>query len=136
MTLLMAAWINKYALLILTGIVTFIAPIQETLFFVGMISVADFVTGLMKAQKANNVSSRKMINKLYAVTGYFIGICIAHSLEGYFGDAIPMVKAVVAIIALTEIQSVRENIKEITGTDILSPLTKILQRKTEENETN
>lgn len=136
MKLLMAAWFNKYGVLILTGIVTYLAPIQETMFFVGLISIADFVTGIMKAQKSRTITSRKMINKLYAVIGYFIAILIAHSLEGYFGDAIPMVKAVVAIIALTEIQSVRENIKEITGTDVMSPLTKILQRKTEENETN
>lgn len=132
----MIAWANKYWMLVITGVITFLAPIQETLFFVGMISVADFVTGVIKAQKAGNVNSRKMVNKLYAVVGYFIGILIAHSLEGYFGDAIPMVKAVVAIIALTEIQSVRENIKEISGTDILSPLTKFLQRKQEDVESN
>lgn len=132
----MIAWANKYWMLVITGVITFLAPIQETLFFVGMISVADFVTGIMKAQKSGTISSRKMINKLYAVVGYFIGILIAHSLENYFGDAIPMVKAVVAIIALTEIQSVRENIKEISGTDILSPLTKFLQRKQEDVESN
>lgn len=128
----MNTWVNKYAILIATGIITFISPIGETLLFVGVISVFDFITGIMKAHKSSTVSSRKMINKLYSITGYFIGICISHLLEGYFGDAIPMVKAVVAIIALTEIQSVRENIKEISGTDILSPLTKILQRKIDE----
>lgn len=129
MELEMATWANKYALLIITGIITFLAPIHDTLFFVGMISVADFITGIMKSHKAQKISSRKMINKVYAVVGYFIGIIIAHTLEGYFGNAIPMVKAVVAIIALTEIQSVRENIKEISGTDILSPLVKFLERK-------
>ena len=125
----MNTWLNKYAILVATGLITFIAPIHDTLIFVGVISVFDFVTGVMKAHKSGTISSRKMINKLYAVIGYLIGILISHLLEGYFGDAIPMVKAVVAIIALTEIQSVRENIKEISGTDILSPLTKILQRK-------
>ncbi len=126
-------WLNKYVILIVTGIITFISPIADTLIFVGIISVFDFVTGIMKAHKSGTISSRRMINKLYAVIGYFVGILISHLLEGYFGDAIPMVKAVVAIIALTEIQSVRENIKEISGTDILSPLTKILQRKVDEN---
>ena len=126
-------WLNKYVILIVTGIITFISPIADTLLFVGIISVFDFVTGIMKAHKSGTISSRRMINKLYAVIGYFVGILISHLLEGYFGDAIPMVKAVVAIIALTEIQSVRENIKEISGTDILSPLTKILQRKVDEN---
>lgn len=129
----MLTWFKKYMALMLMGGLTFIAPLQGSLLFVGMISVADFITGIMKAQKTGTITSRKMINKAYAAAGYFIAILLAHGVELYFGDAIPIVKAVVAIIALTEIQSVRENVKEITGTDVLSPLTKLLQRKTEDN---
>ena len=136
MVFMMLAWIKKYILLIVTGCITFLAPLQGSLFFVGMISMADFITGIIKAQKAGNITSRKMINKAYAAAGYFIAILISYAVEIYFGDAIPVVKAVVAIIALTEIQSVRENIKAITGTDVLSPLTKILQRKADETEIN
>lgn len=125
----MATWANKYLFLVIMGVVTFLAPIQGSLLFVGLISIADFITGIMKAQKAGNVSSRKMINKAYAAAGYFIAILVAHGVEVYVGDVVPIVKAVVSIIALTEIQSVRENIKEMTGTDVLSPLIKMLQRK-------
>lgn len=75
-----------------------------------------------------------MIDKFYISTGYFIGILVAHVMEGYFGDAVPMVKAVVAIIALTEIQSLRENIENLTGTDILKPIVKILRKEANDEE--
>lgn len=132
MNVIMTAWTNKYLLLIIMGVATFLAPIQGSLLFVGLISIADFITGLMKAQKAGNISSRKMINKAYAAAGYFIAILVAHGVEVYIGDIAPIVKSVVAIIALTEIQSVRENVKEMTGTDVLSPLIKFLERKQSE----
>jgi phage-related holin len=132
MTYTMIAWFKKYIALVVLGGLTFLSPLEGSLLFVGMISMADFITGIIKAKKTGTITSRKMINKAYAAAGYFVAILLSHGVEIYFGDVIPVVKAVVAIIALTEIQSVRENIKEITGTDVLSPLTKMLQRKTEE----
>lgn len=126
-------WLAKYFLLAIAALCTFLSPIVPTLFFVGMISVIDFVTGIIGAKvKGEKIQSRKMIRKFYAVFGYFCGIMIAHILEMYFGDVVPMTKAVVAIIAITEIQSVRENIEAITGVDILKPLERILKQKAEE----
>jgi hypothetical protein len=52
-------------------------------------------------------------------------------IGGYYGDADFMVKAVVAIIAVSELQSVRENIKGVTNLDILKPLINMLERKSE-----
>jgi phage-related holin len=126
-------WLAKYALLAIAALCTFLSPIVPTLCFVGMISVIDFITGIIGAKaKGNEIKSSKMIRKFYAVIAYFLGILIAHILEGYFGDVVPMTKAVVAIIAVTEIQSVRENITAITGVDILKPLERILIKKSEE----
>ena len=126
-------WLIKYASFVISVVCTFLSPIVPTLCFVGMISVIDFVTGIIGAKsKGHEIKSSKMIRKFYAVIAYFLGILIAHILEGYFGDVVPMVKAVVAIIAVTEIQSVRENITAITGVDILKPLERILIKKSEE----
>jgi hypothetical protein len=49
----------------------------------------------------------------------------------YFGDEIPLVKPVIAMIALSELQSMRENIEAITGVDLLKNLFNVLQRKSE-----
>ena len=122
-------YLKKYGLLVASGLISFIMPISQSLLFVGVISMFDWITGVLKAKKTNTVSSSKMIRKFYSTTGYFIGIIIAHYVEIYFASEIPIVKAVVAIIALTEIQSLRENIKEISGTDILKPITNLLSKK-------
>ena len=121
----------KYIAYIIAGAVTFFTPLAPTLFFVGFLVLADFVTGVSKASKEKNVRSSKMIKKFYDSIGYFIGILVAQVVEIYFGDAVPIVKAVVAIIALTELQSLRENIHALTGTDILHPLMNIIKKKSE-----
>lgn len=126
-------WIAKYCMFVMAAICTLLSPIVPTLCFVGMISMIDFFTGIIGAKaKGHEIKSSKMIRKFYAVIAYFLGILIAYVLENYFGDVVPMVKAVVAIIAVTEIQSVRENITAITGVDILKPLERILIKKSEE----
>lgn len=114
-----------------SGLLAFLLPLTEVLIFVGFIVSCDFITGVIKAHKKGEVRSRRMIDKFYDSIGYFIGILIAHYAENFFGDAVPLVKAVVAIIALTEVQSVRENISEITGTDILKPIINLLKSKTD-----
>jgi hypothetical protein len=125
-------WLEKNFLLALGGLAVIFSPIVTTLFFVGVISMIDFFSGIAGAKvKGEKIQSQKMIRKFYVVFGYFCGILVAHILEAYFGDVVPMTKAVVAIIAITEIQSVRENITAITGVDILKPLQRILERKSE-----
>lgn len=125
-------WFIQNSWAIILGILAYLAPLQSTLFFVGVVSMIDFFSGIAGAKvKGDKIQSRKMIRKFYVVFGYFCGILVSYILEGYFGDQIPMVKAVVAIIALTEIQSVRENITAITGVDILKPLERILKSKAE-----
>ena len=126
-------WLIKYASFVIAALCTFLSPVVPTLWFVGLISIIDFVTGIIGAKSKNiPIQSSKMIRKFYSVMAYFFGILIAYVLEQYFGDAVPMVKAVVAIIAVTEIQSVRENIAAITGVDILKPLERILIKKSEQ----
>jgi phage-related holin len=126
----------KYTLMVSAAYVSaafaaFLAPLIPTFVFVGFLVMSDFVTGVAKAQKKGNISSAVMIRKFYKSIGYFIGILVAAFCEMYFGDAVPFTKAVVAIIALTELQSLRENIFELSGTDILKPIINILQKKGE-----
>lgn len=124
---------GKYFALSIAAICTFLTPIYPTLWLVGSVSFIDFVTGLMSAKaKGEEIKSNKMVRKFFAVISYFLGILIAHVIGGYYGDADFMVKAVVAIIAVTELQSVRENIQSITGVDILKPLVRMLERKSNE----
>lgn len=125
---------SKFFALMVSGLLAFLFPLKEVLIFVGFIVSCDFITGVIKAHKKGEVRSSRMIDKFYDSIGYFIGILIAHYAEIFFGDTVPLVKAVVAIIALTELQSVRENISEITGTDILKPIINLIKSKTDGGE--
>lgn len=125
----MNIYLEKYGLIIISSLSLFFAPLLPTFVFVGFLVAADFITGVIKAQKQNDVKSRRMIDKFYTSIAYFIGIIITYKMETYFGNNLPFLKAVVAIIAATELQSIRENIKIITGVDLIQPVMKLLKRK-------
>ena len=122
----------KYIAYICAALTAFFTPIVPDLIFVSVLIIGDFITGVSKAIKKGEVSSRKMVKKFYDTIGYFTGIIVAAYVQKYFGEQIPIVKATLAIIALTEIQSLRENILSITGTDVLKPLISVLKKKSEE----
>lgn len=122
---------EKYTIYLVTGLIAYLSPILTSLLFVGGLVMFDWITGVIKAQKAGEISSRKMIKKFYTGSSYLVAIAAVRLCEVYFGDEIPLVKPVIAMIALSELQSMRENIQAITGIDLLKNLFSVLQRKSE-----
>jgi len=122
---------EKYLAYLTTGLIAYLSPILTSLLFVGGLVMFDWITGVIKAQKAGEISSRKMIKKFYTGSSYLVAIAAVRLCEVYFGDEIPLVKPVIAMIALSELQSMRENIQAITGIDLLKNLFNVLQRKAE-----
>jgi len=122
---------EKYTIYLVTGLIAYLSPIVTSLLFVGGLVMFDWITGVMKAHKLGEISSRKMIKKFYTGTSYLVAIAAVRLCEVYFGDEIPLVKPVIAMIALSELQSMRENIQAITGIDLLKNLFNVLQRKSE-----
>ncbi len=122
---------EKYTIYLVTGLIAYLSPILASLLFVGGLVMFDWITGVIKAQKAGEISSRKMIKKFYTGSSYLVAIAAVRLCEVYFGDEIPLVKPVIAMIALSELQSMRENIQAITGIDLLKNLFNVLQRKAE-----
>lgn len=125
--------IDKYAPIIVAGLIAYMAPIYTSLLFVGGLVMADWVTGMIKGAKANKFNSRTMIKKFYTGSAYLVALMLVRACEMYFADesTIPLVKPLVAIIALTELQSMRENLTAITGVDVLANLFGFLQRKSD-----
>jgi hypothetical protein len=123
---------EKYLPLILTGIIAYLSPIVTSLIFVGGLVMFDWITGMIKGSKLGKFNSRTMIKKFYTGSSYLIAIAAVRLCEVYFGDEVPLVKPLVAIIALSELQSMRENIEAITGVDVLKHLFGFLQRKVEQ----
>jgi hypothetical protein len=122
---------EKYLTLILTGIIAYLSPIVTSLIFVGGLVMFDWITGMIKGSKLGTFNSRTMIKKFYTGSSYLIAIAAVRLCEVYFGDEVPLVKPLVAIIALSELQSMRENIEAITGVDVLKHLFGFLQRKSD-----
>jgi hypothetical protein len=124
---------GKYWLSIMAGFMAFFTPLREVFLFVGILVIADWITGIAKGLKSNTFTSAKCIIKLWTSLGYFISIVIAKSIEDYTHlDAI--VKAIVGIIAISEIQSLRENIIALTKVDILRPIMNIFNNTNKQNE--
>ena len=125
----------KYWLSIMAGLMSFFTPLKDVFLFVGIMVMADWITGIAKGLKTNTFTSAKCIIKLWTSLGYFISIIIAKSIEDYTHlDAI--VKAVVGIIAISELQSLRENIQILTKVDILKPIMNIFNNTNKQNEKN
>jgi len=122
---------EKYTIYLITGLVAYLTPILTSLLLVGGLVMFDWITGVMKAHKLGTLSSRAMIKKFYTGSSYLVAIAAVRLCEVYFGDDIPLVKPVIAMIALSELQSMRENIQAITGVDLLKNLFNVLQRKSE-----
>jgi phage-related holin len=122
---------EKYTIYLVTGLIAYLTPILTSLLLVGGLVMFDWITGVMKAHKLGTLSSRAMIKKFYTGSSYLVAIAAVRLCEVYFGDEIPLVKPVIAMIALSELQSMRENIEAITGVDLLKNLFNVLQRKSE-----
>jgi len=122
---------EKYTIYLITGLIAYLTPILTSLLLVGGLVMFDWITGIIKAHKLGTLSSRVMIKKFYTGSSYLVAIAAVRLCEVYFGDEIPLVKPVIAMIALSELQSMRENIQAITGIDLLKNLFNVLQRKTE-----
>jgi hypothetical protein len=122
---------EKYLPLILTGVIAYLSPIVTSLIFVGGLVMFDWITGMIKGSKLGTFNSRTMIKKFYTGSSYLIAIAAVRLCEVYFGEEVPLVKPLVAIIALSELQSMRENIEAITGVDVLKHLFGFLQRKSD-----
>lgn len=126
---------EKYLPFAIAAIVAYLAPIYTSLLFVGGLVMADWLTGMIKGAKQKKFNSRSMIKKFYTGSAYLIVLVLVRGCEVYFASesSVPLVKPLVAIIALSELQSMRENVQAITGVDILSHLFNFLQRKSNEN---
>lgn len=112
-------YLQKYLIISVAGLVTYFTPIQADMFLVGGLVMFDWITGVAKGIKTKAFTSSIAIRKFWVSFGYLFAIMLCRMIEIYFNNSIPIVKPMVAIIAISEVQSLRENIKELTGIDIL-----------------
>jgi uncharacterized membrane protein len=100
-------------------IFSFFLPIKHFLIFTIFVVFADTVTGIMAARKRGEpITSKGLYRTSQKVVTYFCGIMIFHGASITFGLPSQITYSVSFIIAATELFSISENIKSITGTNI------------------
>jgi uncharacterized membrane protein len=108
---------------------SFLLPIQHFLIFTIFVVFADTVTGIIAAKKRNEaITSKGLYRTSQKVVVYFVGIMIFHGASVTFGLPSQIVYSVSFLIAFTELYSISENIKSITGVNIGTLVLKFFRR--------
>ena len=108
---------------------SFFLPIKHFLIFTIFVVFADTVTGILAAKKrGEKITSKGLYRTSQKVVVYFCGIMIFHGASVTFGLPSQIVYSVSFLIAFTELYSVSENIKSITGVNIGTIILKFFKR--------
>lgn len=121
---------TKYLIL---GIITYLAPIKAELILVITLALLDWATGILKGVlhkitplEAEPFSSERAIRKFFVICAYIIGLFAMFQVEEYIGVVGYFVKPVVLGITIGELQSLRENLKVLTGIDLFVQSMKLI----------
>jgi len=99
------------------------------LIFTIFVVFADTVTGIMAAKKRNEpITSKGLYRTSQKVVTYFCGIMIFHGASITFGLPSQIVYSVSFLISFTELYSISENIKSITGVNIGTAILKFIKK--------
>tara|TARA_R110000823_G_scaffold144221_1_gene274402 strand:+ start:677 stop:1081 length:405 start_codon:yes stop_codon:yes gene_type:complete len=110
-------------------IFSFFFPIQHFLIFTIFVVFADTVTGILAAKKrGEKITSKGLYRTSQKVVVYFCGIMIFHGASVTFGLPSQIVYSVSFLIAFTELYSISENIKSITGVNIGTIILKFFKK--------
>jgi uncharacterized membrane protein len=108
---------------------SFFLPIKHFLIFTIFVVFADTVTGIMAARKRGEpITSKGLYRTSQKVVVYFVGIMIFHGASITFQLPSQITYSVSFIIAATELFSISENIKSITGTNIGTIILRFFKR--------
>jgi uncharacterized membrane protein len=110
-------------------IASFFIPIKGFLIFTIFVVFADTVTGIKAAKKeGQKISSKGLYRTTEKIIVYFVAILIFEGAKNTFSIPFPITYMVAMMISATELFSVAENIKRITGVELGTLITKFFRR--------
>lgn len=124
----------KYLLL---GMIAYLAPIKAEIYLVFGLVFFDWTTGVAKGIKTYTFTSAQAIRKFWVLLGYTIGLLSLRSLEMYFCENFGEMQLLkdglfcrlaVAGITMTELKSLQENVKVLTGVDLFGDTIKVVPK--------
>jgi uncharacterized membrane protein len=108
---------------------SFFFPIKHFLIFTIFVVFADTVTGIMAARKRNEaITSKGLYRTSQKVVVYFVGIMIFEGAKNTFSLPLNITYMVAFTIATTELYSISENIKSMTGVNIGTLILRFFKR--------
>jgi len=100
-------------------IFSFFVPIKGFLIFTIFVVFADTLTGIKAAKKeGQKISSKGLYRTTEKIVVYFVAILIFEGAKNTFSIPFPITYMVAMMISATELFSVAENIKRITGVEL------------------
>lgn len=126
----MKTWILKHINSLFIACIAILSPVKSLLLTVGFLIIADFIFGIYRAYKNNEViTSRKMGNSISKLLLYNLAILSVYFLDTYIiGSGLHLEKICAGLISTVEIKSLDESFKTIFGFSIWDKLRKIIQR--------
>ncbi len=100
-------------------IVFFFAPITAAMIGLGVLILADVVTGCRAAKlRGEEIRSNRLARTVSKIIFYSIAIILSRVMEVAFMDWMPVAQITAGYIAIVEFKSNMENIGSITGVDV------------------
>jgi phage-related holin len=113
-----------------TGFIfSFFVPIKGFLLFTVAVVFADTITGIKAAKKeGQKISSKGLYRTTEKIVVYFVAILIFEGAKNTFNIPFPITYMVAMMISGTELFSVAENIKRITGVELGTLISRFFKR--------
>jgi len=110
-------------------IFSFFVPIKGFLIFTIFVVFADTLTGIKAAKKeGQKISSKGLYRTTEKIVVYFVAILIFEGAKNTFSIPFPITYMVAMMISATELFSVAENIKRITGVELGTLISRFFKR--------
>lgn len=127
-----SGWAFKAIGGIIMAVYGFFIPIHGFLILTFCLVTADMITGIIATRYPQNpderieISSRRMARTIYKGTLYAISIMAFHGVAHTFELGVEMAYFAAFFIAVTELQSIDENINRVLGISIFGEIKKRL----------
>lgn len=110
-------------------IASFFIPIKGFLLFSIAVVIADTITGIKAARKeGQRITSKGLYRTTEKIVVYFVSILIFEGAKNTFSIPFPITYLVASMIAGTELFSVAENVKRITGVNLGTVIVRFFKR--------
>lgn len=125
----MLTTIQKYSLQTISWLIIYFYPSFGFLLLVGFFVVADTITGVAAAyHRGEALTSRRFRGVFPKYIVYGVAVFVAHVIQIEFLPDFPATKLVAGLIAYSELMSIEENIKDITGVSLFKFFIKKLKK--------